>query len=101
MIRDGALAPGTLLDLAVGQEVVATVENLAAVGDTASGSRPGAAYLWEEAAVRLLTIPRCNQRDRTAAGMAPTHRQLRASSETVDDQLREQFRIEEKCAHRF
>jgi hypothetical protein len=38
MIRDGALAPGTLLDLAVEQEVVATVEDLAA-GDWLRGGR--------------------------------------------------------------
>jgi hypothetical protein len=101
VIRDFALAPANLLDLAVGQEVLAALDDLDALGDKAYVSRPAAAFLREEAAVRLLTIPRRNQRDQTAAVMATEHRQLRAIIETVNDQLSEQFRIEENHAHSF
>jgi hypothetical protein len=51
--------------------------------------------------VRLLTIPRRNQRDQTTAVMVKEHRQLRSIIETVIDQPSEQFRIEDNHAHRF
>ncbi|RIK35763.1 MAG: IS982 family transposase [Chloroflexi bacterium] len=101
VIRDFALAPANLLDLAVGRELLATLTDLEVLGDKAYVSRPAAASLYAEAAVRLLTIPRRNQRDQTAAVMASEHRRLRAIIETVIDQLAEQFRIEENHAHSF
>ena len=101
VIRDFVLAPANLLDLAVGRELLAEQHDLDALGDKAYVSRPVAEQLAAEAAVRLLTIPRRNQRDQTAASMAPEHRQLRAIIETVIDQLSEQFGIEEQHAHSF
>lgn len=101
VILDFALASANLLDLAVGREVLAAQYDLDALGDKAYVSRPAAEQLAAEAAVRLLTIPRRNQRDQTAAVMASEHRHLRAIIEMVNDQLSEQFSIERNHAHSF
>jgi hypothetical protein len=101
VIRDFALASANLLDLAVGRPLLAEQVGLVVLGDKAYVSRPAATALRAEAGVALLTIPRRNQRDQTAAVMASEHRQLRAIIETVNDQLSEQFRIEENHAHTF
>jgi hypothetical protein len=99
VIRDFALAPANLTDLVVGEALLATHHDLDTLGDKAYVSRPVAELLLDEATVRLLTIPRRNQRDQTGAEHATLHGRLRAIIETVNDQLVAQFGIERNHAH--
>ena len=101
VIVDFALAPANLTDLLVGEEVLAAHRDLDTLGDKAYVSRPVAQRLCAQTQVRLLTIPRRNQRDQTGAALADVHGRLRAIIETVNDQLVAQFGIEENHAHTF
>jgi hypothetical protein len=94
VILDFTLAPANVLELHAGVELLEEHTDLEAVGDKAFVSAPLAARLWEENRVRLLTLPRRNQRRQ----MPPAVRRLingaRQIIETVTSQLAEQFTIE-------
>jgi hypothetical protein len=101
VILDFALAGANVLDLPVGAGLLLDQHDLLALGDKAFVSAPVAAQLASEAAVRLVTIPRRNQRDQAGAVLAEPHRRLRAVIEMVNDQLVEQLAITRHHAHTF
>jgi hypothetical protein len=101
LIRDFTLAPANVADLAVGAELLAEHTDLVVLGDKGYISRPVAAALAAERAIDLLTIPRANQRDQTQAALAPLHAAWRQIIETINNQLADQFHIEENHAHTF
>lgn len=101
LIRDFTLAPASAGDLAVGADLLAGHADLTVLGDKGYVSAPVAAALAAERGVRLLTLPRANQRDQTGAALAPLHARCRQIVETVADQLAAQFHVEENHAHTF
>jgi hypothetical protein len=101
LIRDFTLAPANVADLVVGAELLAEHTDLVALGDKGYIRRPVAAALAAERAVHLLTIPRANQRDQRQAALAPLHAAWRQIIETVNNQLADQFPLEENHAHTF
>lgn len=101
LIRDFTLAPANELDLTVGQELLAEQTDLLALGDKGYVSQPVATSLARERGVVLLTLPRKNQRDQSRAVLARLHARWRQIIETVNDQLADQFHIEENHAHTF
>jgi Transposase DDE domain len=101
VIRDFALAPANLTDLTVGAALLQTQTDLEVLGDKAYRSQAVATLLAECHGVRLLTLPRRNERDQSDAVLADVHGPLRAIIETVNQQLCDQFRIEVNQAHTF
>lgn len=101
VILDFELAAANAADLTVGAELLRGQHDLDALGDKAYISAPVAAELEETARGRLLTLPRRNQRDQTAAALGPLHHHFRQLIETVNNQLADQFHIEENHAHTF
>jgi len=72
---------------------------LDALGDKASISAAVAADLWEERHIRLLTVPRRNQRRQLPDAVRRVLNGARQIVETVNDQLDAQFHIETNHAH--
>jgi hypothetical protein len=101
VILDFELAPANAMDLAVGEELLAQWADLLAIGDKAYVSAPVAAALWEAHRVRLVTLPRRNQRKQVGAEFRKAVNAARAIIETVNFQLTEQFGIERNRAHSF
>ena len=101
LIRDVTLAPANEVDLTVGVEMLTEQADLVSLGDKGYVSQPVAATLARERGVVLLTLPRRNQRDQSRAVLAALHARWRQIIETVNDQLAEQFHIEENHAHTF
>jgi Transposase DDE domain len=101
VILDFELAPANAMDLAVGEELLSQWADLLAIGDKAYVSAPVAAALWKEHRVRLVTLPRCNQRKQVGAEFRQAVNAARAIIETVNAQLTEQFQIERNRAHSF
>jgi hypothetical protein len=101
LIRDVTLAPANELDLTVGVERLTEQANLVSLGDKGYVSQPAATTLARERGVVLVTLPRTNQRDQSRAVLARLHTRFRQIIETVNDQVAEQFHIEENHAHTF
>ena len=101
LIRDFTLAPGNEPDVDVGAEVLTEHADLVALGDKGYISQPVATTLARERGVVLVTLPRKNQRDQSRAVLAALHARWRQIIETVNDQVAEQFHIEENHAHTF
>jgi hypothetical protein len=101
LIRDFILAPANEPDLAVGADLLAGHTDLVALGDKGYISQPVATALAEERGVRLLTLPRTNQRDQAWAALTALHTHFRQIVETVNQQLAAQFHVEENHAHTF
>ncbi len=101
VILDFVLAPANVLELHAGVELLEEHTDLDAIGDKAFISAPAAARLWAENRVRLITLPRRNQRrqvPRTARRLVNSARQI---IETVGSQLAEQFHLEVNHARSF
>ena len=101
VIRDFALAPASASDVAVGAELLREQIALTVVGDKGYISAPLAEELRAEHAVALLTVPRRNQRQQLPAAAARLRNGVRQISETVNDQLTEQFGLARHHAHTF
>ena len=101
LIQDVSLAPANETDLAVGADVLADYTEVVALGDKGYLSQPITTALARDRGVLLLTLPRKNQRDQSRAVLARLHARFRQIIETVNDQLAEQFHIEENHAHTF
>lgn len=101
VILDFELAPANATDLAVGEELLSQWTDLLAIGDKAYVSAPVATALWEERRVRLLTLPRRNQRQQVGTELRRAVNAARAIIETVNAQLTQQFGIERNRAHSF
>jgi IS5 family transposase len=101
LIRDFALAPANLAEVAVGGALLEAQTDLEALGDKAFGSAPLAARLAEERGVTLHTLPRRNQRRRVAAAGRRAFAAVRRVVEAVNGQLADQFKVEVNHALSF
>lgn len=101
VIRDFILAPASVFDLAVGEELLRQHSDLTVFGDKAFLSAAVAARLRQENRIHLLTLPRRNQTSQLPAEVCRLHNQVRQIIETVNGQLSEQFRIQVNHAHSF
>jgi hypothetical protein len=101
VILDFELAPANAADLTVGEELLAAHRDLTVIGDKGYISRKVQAALREEQDIRLVTLPRANQRVQVPDAVRRTLTQARQIIETVNDQLAEQFHIETNHAHTF
>ncbi|RIK24845.1 MAG: IS982 family transposase [Chloroflexi bacterium] len=101
VIRDFELAPANLTDLAVGCELLADHTDLTVVGDKGYISAESAAELLLTNRIRLLTLPRANQKQQVSASTRRLLNGVRQIIETVNGQLTEQFKLETNHAHSF
>ena len=101
VILDCALAPANATDLEVGAELLEEHRDLTVFGDKASISQQIQERLRDEQGVRLLTLPRRNQRGQLPAAVRQALNRVRQIIETVNGQLTEQFNIEANHAHSF
>lgn len=101
VILDFELAPAHASDLEVGCELLSEHTDLEVVGDKGYISAAKAADLWHFQRVRLLTLPRRNQKAQLPPAVQKTLNALRQIIETVNGQLAEQFHIEVNHAHTF
>ena len=101
VILDFELAPANATDLEVGAELLEEHRDLTVFGDKAYLSQQLQARLRDEQGVRLLTLPRRNQRGQLPAAVRQALNRVRQIIETVNGQLTEQFNIEANHAHSF
>lgn len=101
LILDFILAPASVRDLTIAQELLEPYRDLEVLGDKAFISAPIAAALIQQQNIRLRTIPRTNQKQQLSPRLRRLHNQVRQIVETVNGQLAEQFHIEINHAHTF
>ena len=101
VILDFELAPANAADLKVGFEMLSEHMDLDVLGDKGYISADKAAELWQQNNVRLLTIPRRNQKKKLPKPLKRLFNKARQIIETVNGQLSEQFNIEKNHAHTF
>jgi len=101
LILDFELAPAHATDLEVGTELLDQHTDLEVYGDKGYISAEVAAYLLRTHRVRLLTLPRVNQKAQVPPAVARLFNAVRQIIETVNGQLTEQFHIEHNHAHTF
>ena len=101
VILDFELAPANATDLNVGVELLERHTDLTVVGDKAYISAEKAAELWDRNHIRLVTLPRRNQKRKLPRLVQRLINAVRQIIETVNDQLSEQFHIETNHAHTF
>lgn len=99
VILDFALVPAHVHDLTVAEELLSRYTDLVVVGDKGYISAHIAQELWERCGIRLLTLPRCNQRQQVPPAVRVLVNRVRQIIETVNGQLTEQFHIEINHAH--
>jgi IS5 family transposase len=101
VILDFHLAPANATDLQVGVELLSEHTDLSVLGDKAYISAAEAAELARHNRVRLLTLPRRNQKQQLPPAVARAINSARQIIETVNGQLTEQFHVETNHAHTF
>ena len=101
VIVDFILAPASVPDLTVGEELLSAHTALSVLGDKAFISAPLAAQLLAHNRIHLYTVPRANQKVQLPPELRRLHNQARQIIETVNGQLVEQFDIERNHAHTF
>jgi hypothetical protein len=101
LILDFELAPASASDLEVGFELLTEHTDRIVVGDKGYISAEKAAELWRTNRIRLLTLPRRNQKPQLPAQLTHLHNAVRQIIETVNAQLTEQFNLEANHAHSF
>ena len=101
VILDFILAPASVCDLTVAEELLTQHAHLDVFGDKAFISAALAQFLTDHHAIRLHTIPRRNQKVQLPAHLRRLHNRVRQIIETVNGQLAEQFQIELNHAHTF
>lgn len=101
LILDFELAPANEGDLAVGVELLEQHTDLTVYGDKGYISAAVAAELLHANRLRLLTLPRANQKTQVPAPIRKTFNAVRQIIETVNGQLTEQFHLEHNHAHTF
>ena len=101
LILDFELAPASLFDLTVGRELLAQHSDREVIGDKAYISAEVATELWQHNRIRLLTLPRRNQKRQLSKPVRRLYNSLRQIIETVNSQLAAQFNIETNHAHTF
>ena len=98
VILDFELAPANKTDLTVGVELLAQHTDLTVYGDKGYII---AAELLRAHRLRLLALPRANQKNQVPAPVRKMFNAVRQIIETVNGQLTEQFHIEHNQAHTF
>ena len=101
VILDFELAPANVCDLEVGFEMLCEHTDLNVLGDKAYISAQKAAELFSNNRLRLLTLPRRNQKAQLPAEQRAFVNGVRQIIETVNHQLSELFQIEINHAHTF
>jgi hypothetical protein len=101
VILDFELAPANASDLAVGEELLLEHTDLTVLGDKAYISARVQAELRRQRGIRLLSLPRRNQRMQVPQPVCEVINSARQIIETVNDQLTEQFNLERNHAHSF
>jgi Transposase DDE domain len=101
VVVDFTLAPASVTDLAVGEELLMQHRALEVFGDKAFISAPIAAHLAETRGIHLHTLPRANQKLQLPPIVCQWHNQVRPIIETVNGQLADQFQLEVNHAHTF
>jgi hypothetical protein len=101
VILDFELAPANAGDLAGGEELLDQWRDLRVLGDKGYISAAVAQRLWEERGIRLVTLPRRNEKRQVSESFRRLHNGARAIIETVNGQLCEQFHLETNHAHSF
>lgn len=101
VILDFELAPANEADLTIGAELLEPHTDLTVYGDKGYISATIAAELLVTNRLRLLTLPRANQKTQMPAPVRKTFNAVRQIIETVNGQLTEQFQIEHNQAHTF
>jgi len=101
VILDFTLAPANAHDLKAGEEMLINHTDLTVVGDKAFISAELAARLWRENRLKLLTLPRRNQKEQLPRSIRKLLNVVRQMIETVNGQLTEQFHIGTHHAHTF
>ena len=101
VILDFELAPANVSDLTVGEELLLEHTDLTVFGDKAYISEAVQTALREQRRVRLLTVPRSNQRVQLPEVVREALNAARQIVETVNEQLTEQFTLERNHAHTF
>lgn len=101
LILDFELAPANATDLAVGFELLCGHTDLSVLGDKGYISAAKAAELLASNRIRLLTLPRRNQKVQLPRHQRMLLNGIRQMIETVNHQLSELFNIEVNHAHTF
>jgi hypothetical protein len=101
LILDFELTPANCMDLETGFELLSEHTDLTVLGDKGYISAPKVAELREKNRIRLLTVPRSNQKQQIPKALKHWHASIRQLIETVNGQLSGQFAIEKNYAHTF
>jgi len=101
VILDFELAPANVGDLEVGTELLEQHTDLEVYGDKGYISAEVAARLLRLNRLRLLTLPRINQKVKVPPAVSRTFNAVRQIIETVNGQLTEQLNLEQNHAHTF
>ena len=101
VILDFHLAPTNATDLQVGVELLSEHTDLSVLRDKAYISAAEAAALAQHNRVRLITLPRRNQKQQLPPAVARAINSAWQIIETVNGQLAEQFHVETNHAHTF
>ena len=101
VILDFVLAPANASDVAVGEELLWEHTDLTVLGDKAYISQAVQAELRQMRRIRLLSVPRSNQRVQLPEAVRAAINGARQIIETVNDQLTEQFNVDRNHAHTF
>ena len=101
VIVDFILAPASVYDLTVGEELLSQHRDLEVFGDKAYIGAPLAQHLAQTNRVHLHTIPRANQKVQLPSEVCHLHHHVRQIIETVNGQLTEQFSVKVNHAHTF
>lgn len=101
VILDFIVAPAHETDLTVGEELLLEHSDRIVLGDKGYISERLATQLVQTNRLRLLTIPRRNQKRQWSPGVARRLNARRQIIETVNGQLTEQFGIARHHAHSF
>lgn len=101
LILDYALAPASVRDLPMAEEMLTSQSGLTVLGDKAYIDKTRAAHLWAERFIQLLTLPRVNQRVQLPQVFHYPFKAARLIIETVNSQLSEQFNIQRNHARSF
>jgi hypothetical protein len=101
VILDFELAPANAPDLHVGVELLSQYTDMTVLGDKAYINAEMAAELGRSNRIRLLTLPRRNQKQQVSKHTRYIFNRVRQMIETVNHQLAEQFNIEVNHAHSF
>lgn len=95
------MAPANEADLTVGVELLDQHTDLTVLGDKGYISAAVAESLATTRRIRLLTMPRSNQKQQLPKAVGRLFNGMRQIIETVNEQLTDQFHIETNHAHTF